>query len=94
MRAFSAARWTVSSSTTATSSARDPDAARVGRCPSFIDEADYQAELQSAEDIVDPWGNEFMLEYPGRDGKDFSIISYGADGQPGGEGEAADIIVP
>ena len=62
--------------------------------PSFVDEADYQAELQSEEDLVDPWDNPFILEYPGRDGKDFSIISYGADGQPGGEGEAADIIVP
>lgn len=62
--------------------------------PSFIDEADYQAELQSKDDLMDPWENEFILEYPGQDGKDFRIISYGADGQPGGEGEAADIIVP
>lgn len=61
--------------------------------PSFIDAADYNA-YQNPEDIIDPWGNEYILEYPGRDGKDFSIISYGADGQPGGEGEAADIIVP
>jgi general secretion pathway protein G len=62
--------------------------------PSYIDAADYQAYIQSADDLIDPWGNEFILEYPGRDGKDFSIISFGADGQPGGEGEAADIIVP
>jgi general secretion pathway protein G len=62
--------------------------------PSFIDAADYKTYLQSEDDIIDPWNNEYILEYPGRDGKDFSIISYGADGRPGGEGEAADIIVP
>ncbi|MFG0291683.1 MAG: type II secretion system major pseudopilin GspG [Phycisphaerales bacterium JB050] len=61
--------------------------------PNFIDAADYD-RYQNPEDIIDPWGNEYILEYPGRDGKDFSIISYGSDGQPGGEGEAADIIVP
>lgn len=62
--------------------------------PSFIEAADYKPYLQSADDIMDPWDNEYILEYPGRDGKDFSIISYGADARPGGEGEAADIIVP
>jgi len=62
--------------------------------PNFIDAADYNAYLQSADDIIDPWGNEYILEYPGRGGKDYSIISYGSDARPGGEGEAADIIVP
>lgn len=62
--------------------------------PSFIDASDYRAYLQSADDILDPWGNEFILEYPGRDGKDYTIISLGADARPGGEGEDADIIVP
>ena len=38
----------------------------------------------------DPWGNDYVYIYPGRYGE-FDIISYGADGQPGGEGENADI---
>lgn len=40
----------------------------------------------------DPWGNEYVYEFPGSSGDDsFLIMSYGADGAPGGEGEAADV---
>ena len=40
----------------------------------------------------DPWTNEYVYEYPGPGGEDtFSIMSYGADGQPGGEGLNADV---
>ncbi len=38
----------------------------------------------------DPWGNEFIYLSPGLQG-DFDIISYGADGVPGGEEEYRDI---
>ena len=38
----------------------------------------------------DPWGNEFIYLSPGLKG-DFDIISYGADGAPGGEKEDKDI---
>ena len=38
----------------------------------------------------DPWGNDYVYVYPGEHG-DFDLICYGADGQPGGEGENADI---
>jgi hypothetical protein len=40
--------------------------------------------------LKDPWGNEYIYLSPGTHG-DFDIISYGADGQPGGEGVNADI---
>jgi general secretion pathway protein G len=41
---------------------------------------------------TDPWGNEYVYEFPGPDGEDtFVIYSYGADGAPGGEGEAEDV---
>lgn len=40
--------------------------------------------------LKDPWGNELVIRRPGQNGP-FDIISYGADGQPGGEGDAADI---
>ena len=38
----------------------------------------------------DPWGNEYIYVFPGEHG-DFDLTSYGADGQPGGTAENADI---
>ena len=38
----------------------------------------------------DPWKNPYHYSFPGEHG-DFDIISYGADGSPGGEGESKDI---
>jgi len=38
----------------------------------------------------DPWGTNYIYLSPGRQG-DFDIISYGADGEPGGNGNDADI---
>ncbi|HRK23141.1 MAG TPA: type II secretion system protein GspG, partial [Fimbriimonadaceae bacterium] len=41
---------------------------------------------------TDPWGNEYVYEYPGIDGDDsFILLSYGSDGQEGGEGNGMDI---
>ncbi len=37
----------------------------------------------------DPWGNEYHYSKSG--GEDYILQSYGADGQPGGEGEDSDI---
>lgn len=39
---------------------------------------------------LDPWGNPYQYKLPGQHGE-FDLFSYGKDGQPGGEGEAADI---
>lgn len=39
----------------------------------------------------DPWGNNYLYVYPGEHG-DYDITSYGADGNPGGEGENRDVI--
>ncbi len=38
----------------------------------------------------DPWGNDYVYVSPGEHG-DFDLTCYGADGQPDGEGENADI---
>lgn len=38
----------------------------------------------------DPWGRPYNYQSPGSHG-DYDIISYGADGAPGGEGEDKDI---
>lgn len=42
---------------------------------------------------ADPWKNAYNYEFPGPDGSDsFLLESYGADGAPGGDGTAADIV--
>ena len=38
----------------------------------------------------DPWGRDYVYKFPGEHGP-YDIMSYGADGQPGGEGENGDI---
>ncbi len=40
---------------------------------------------------MDPWGNTYVYQSPGPEGQDFLVTCYGADGAPGGEGDAADI---
>tara|TARA_B100000575_G_C22877841_1_gene511729 strand:+ start:276 stop:683 length:408 start_codon:yes stop_codon:yes gene_type:complete len=37
---------------------------------------------------LDPWGNYFAYD---SDGRDFTLFSYGPDGEQGGEGDDADI---
>jgi general secretion pathway protein G len=40
--------------------------------------------------LKDPWGRAYEYRMPGEHGE-FDIVSLGADGQPGGEGNNADI---
>ena len=40
--------------------------------------------------LNDPWGREYVYQYPGEQGQ-FDITSLGADGQPGGEDTNKDI---
>lgn len=45
----------------------------------------------SKKDIpMDPWGHPYVYRFPGTH-SDFDILSYGADGQEGGDGDNADI---
>ena len=44
-----------------------------------------------AERLVDPWGNAYRYLVPGPAGQTFEVLTYGADNQPGGDGENADI---
>jgi general secretion pathway protein G len=41
---------------------------------------------------LDPWGNPYVYKYPGEHGDEPDIVSHGADGVPGGDGIAADIV--
>jgi general secretion pathway protein G len=40
----------------------------------------------------DPWGHDYVYKFPGDHGDEPEIVSFGADGQPGGEGINADIL--
>lgn len=51
----------------------------------------WKKSLDASAIPRDPWGNEYVYRSPGDEDRPFEIISYGADGQAGGEGENADI---
>lgn len=53
----------------------------------------YPAEgyLESRQLPRDPWNNPFVYLVPGRAGEAYEILSYGSDGEPGGDGDAADL---
>ena len=40
---------------------------------------------------LDPWGNKYVYQCPGKSSRDFDIVCYGADGQPSGTSHDADI---
>jgi general secretion pathway protein G len=40
---------------------------------------------------ADPWGHDYEYRAPGEHGE-YDLLSYGRDGQPGGEGEDADLV--
>lgn len=39
----------------------------------------------------DPWGNAYLYKFPGEHGDEPDVVSLGADRQPGGDGNNADI---
>jgi general secretion pathway protein G len=39
----------------------------------------------------DPWGHDYQYRSPGQHGE-YDLLSLGKDGQPGGDGESADIV--
>lgn len=57
-----------------------------GRIPEKYAENGYLKKIP-----VDPWNNNYVYLSPGVHSKDYDLISYGSDGEPGGEGYAADI---
>ena len=46
--------------------------------------------LRKKSQLLDPWGHEIVIDVPGEHGS-FDVISYGADGRAGGDGDDADI---
>ena len=58
----------------------------IGRIPEKFQAGGYLKRVPN-----DPWGAPFVYLSPGVHSRDFDLISYGADGQPGGENFDADI---
>lgn len=54
------------------------------------DARNWNGPYARESDLRDPWGNAFVYRVPGERGP-FDLISYGADGRPGGEGNARDL---
>ena len=46
--------------------------------------------VRKRSQLKDPWGTDLVIQRPGQNGE-FDIVSYGGDGQRGGEGDDADI---
>jgi general secretion pathway protein G len=40
----------------------------------------------------DPWGNNYVYQSPGKEGRSYDLISYGADKTEGGEENDMDIV--
>ncbi len=59
----------------------------IGKIPQNYREGGY---LKQKKIPLDPWGNPYIYVSPGMNAE-YEIISYGADGKPGGEGKDADI---
>jgi general secretion pathway protein G len=46
----------------------------------------------SGEIVPDPWGQPYHYDVPGPEGLRFAVVSFGADGRPGGRDDAADVV--
>lgn len=55
------------------------------------DESKWSGPYLQKEVPPDPWGRPYIYRSPGQGGADFDLLSQGKDGQPGGEGDGADI---
>jgi general secretion pathway protein G len=52
----------------------------------------WQGPYLPQEVPTDPWNRPYVYKYPGEHGDEPDIISYGADGQPGGTDMNEDIV--
>lgn len=55
----------------------------------------WRGPYLSDELPLDPWNNAYQYSLGGANGQPFALYSWGADGKPGGEGDARDLgILP
>ena len=55
------------------------------------DEAKWQGPYLAKNVPPDPWGKPYLYRAPGQHG-DYDLLSYGRDGQPGGDGDNDDVV--
>ena len=60
--------------------------------PSDVENWEPGGYLETTDLPKDAWGNDFIYELYPESGKPFVIISYGADGEEGGEDYDADLL--
>lgn len=63
-----------------------------GRFPTQEEGLDVLRKYLTKDIGVDPWNNPYVYRFPGEHGPEPDIMSYGADGQPGGEESAKDVV--
>ena len=63
-----------------------------GRFPTQEEGLEVLRKYLTKDIGVDPWNNPYVYRFPGEHGPEPDIMSYGADGQPGGEESAADVV--
>ena len=61
------------------------------RTPPIPEKYPADGYLESRNLPLDPWQHEYIYLIPGQEGTPYEIVTYGADGEIGGEGEAADL---
>jgi general secretion pathway protein G len=65
---------------------------RVLYYPPDEDEDKWRGPYMTKPQFEDPWGNDYVYRSPGTNSQmPYEIVSYGADGQEGGEGDDADV---
>jgi general secretion pathway protein G len=55
------------------------------------DEPKWQGPYLQKAVPLDPWSRPYIYRTPGSSGTDFDLMSYGKEGQSGGEGDNADV---
>src|SRR6202451_1558483 len=58
--------------------------------PSGVDQ--WHGPYMQKDLPLDPWGHAYVYKFPGEHGDEPDVISYGADGQPGGSDLNTDIV--
>jgi general secretion pathway protein G len=53
----------------------------------------YKPEGYVQQLMKDPWGHDYVYVSPGTGGAPFDLMSFGADGAPGGTGNDADLSI-
>ncbi len=68
------------------------DALVAAEAPPGLEEKWHGPYLKQSQ-LLDPWGNPYVYIQEGQyNPGSFDLVSYGADGQEGGEGENADLV--